>query len=179
MAKGKSSKRGTAMTVGAVGLLGVGIWLGSQFDGFGPGGVSEGFGTAETEPPAEVMATTPIPGERPDLELPPQTEPGMAEEPIEEVVIASDPDGAPEMVAVQVREGQYLLSYDGRPAQEATLDQIAAAAESTTGTREGLRVRIHYHESARGVDDNALKERLAQIGLEQSAIQTMAVDATE
>ena len=168
MARGKTSKRSKATVIGAGAILAAGIYLGSQFRGIGAGG--DGVGAGRPGEAETVVSAMPVPGAEPDLELPPQTEPGFESDP---PMSDGGSSGAPRMVAVLVGEGQYLISIDGQPAQRATLEEIAEFARKTTGTEEGLRVQIRYDESARGVDDERLKAQLASADIASSAIQVV------
>ena len=151
---------------GAVAAL---LYLGMQMRGPGAGGDAAGNApaVATTEQPAEEMT----PGEEPDLELPEQSEPGMSAE--EDIDLVDDLAKVkpPEMIAVQVREGAYLVAAPGRDIEEMTLDGVVAEAKRTTGSEAGIRVQIEYHDSARVADEERLLAALAEAEIANEAIQ--------
>ena len=177
MARGKSSTRSKVTTVGAVGLLGLGLFLGSQWNGPGAGGDANGEGVLGDATSVE-MPQAPEPGVDPDMELPEQTEPGMvgSDDMNSTTEDASAEPATPELVMVQVRENRYLVSIDGKQGRDATLDEIQSLVNQATGTADGVRLQIRYHESARGVDDNRLKEMLAKAKIQPTEVQTIGLE---
>ena len=174
-----SRRGGNFKVVAAGGVIAAALYIGSQMRGPGAGGENVGL---DADPGATVDDTPP-PGVAPDLELPEQTEPGMETagqetagqetDLVEELEVAEriEDGGAPPLIAVLVKEGEYLVAAPGKQTEVMPLDRVAAAARRTTGAEQGIRVRIEYHESARVTDEERLLAALSDAGIPGEAIQ--------
>ena len=181
MAKQRTSGKVKAGVIAAGGLIAVGMYLAGDWNGPGAGGEGEGFGSTTDSSAVTLGEGQPAvgaPGEAPDLPLPEQREPGAAPDGITQVddaLPASEPQevGPPETVTIEIREEEYLVSIDGRPSQVMTLEEIGKLAGETTGSANGIRVRLQYHTSARGLDENRLLQTLQAADIAGEAIQKL------
>lgn len=152
-----SSNRGSITSVAAIAVLGVGIFLGSKMKSPGPGGDDSQAGIQ-----TNAASTTPV---TEPLEDPPEQPP---EPPLATV-------GPPEMIAVLIKGESYEVA---RPEIEGSaamsLAEIAELAESTTGTSEGIRIRVQRHTSATAVGQQNLYQTLTEAGVKPEQMQQIS-----
>lgn len=141
--------------VAAVGILGVGIYIGSKMQSFGPGGEQ-----ASTEANTEAVSAD-IPESGPPPEQPP-------EPPLPTL-------GPPSMISVLIREDGFVVTRAGEEGSLAmALPEIADLAAATTGTPEGIRVRIQRHVTAQAGDQQRLYQALADVGIKPEQMQQLS-----
>lgn len=159
-----ASRRGGGMKVVAVGgVLAAALYIGSQMRGPGAGGENVGL---DNQPAAgEVAGDRPTPGELPDLDLPEQSEPDV--DLVDDLAAVTPPP----MIAVLVKADEYLVAAPGRETRALSLDGVVDEAKRTTGSEEGIRVRIEYHESARVADEEQLLAALDAAAIPSESIQ--------
>lgn len=150
-----SSNRGSVTSVAALAVLGVGIYLGTKMKSPGPGGeeVSQSPNAA-TSPTAAVVQEDP------------------PEQPPEPPLL---PSGPPNMITVLIRDDGFVVS---RPDEEGSLamalPEVADLAATTTGTAEGIRVRIERHVTATAGSQQQLYQALAQVGVKPEQMQQIS-----
>ena len=140
--------------VGVVGLVGLGAWLATLF-WKGPGLGETGSGLTQDHS-IHVDAT------------PPEGELIGDWDPLEEAP-------PPEMLTVTVAEDGYVIRRNetGRE-RMATLADIRTLAAETTGSPEGIKIRILKSRHATAGDLTGLKSALAEVGVKQEEIQERA-----
>lgn len=151
------STRRKAVTTGAVGLLALGIWLGTMFDGFGLGsglglgqtgssGLERGA-TGESESGASEPVSTD--GVSTSLGNPADVRVGSAMVPAPtetlSVLVTGDGYELPKDTSADIATLAAPLSGHFEPA---TLDDVVARARQTTGNASHIRVLIYRHKSS-------------------------------
>lgn len=142
-----------------IGVAALAFYLGTQWKGFGPGGTGTGFGTTATGTGEEVAPTTPdLAGD-------------------EAVSVATEGSGveAPQILTVVMSGRDYSISTTGdlKTATVADLSEVAHAALTATGDKQGIRVRVYRKKDATvGILDD-LKRKLDQVGIPSQAVQFM------
>lgn len=142
-------------TVAAVGLLAVGIWLGTLFRGFGVGSGDDA-------------------GDQPSTDTHVNLAPEVAASSAEPVstVASHDPD-ADDVLTVLVEEDRYQLqSGDDAAARfaPATLNEIATRAAAHPGDEHGVRVRLRFRRNAQSGAISDLYEALQAAGIPREQI---------
>ena len=156
--------RKRTMVVGG-GLIGAaavtGMWLSGLFQGFGTGsGTGDGTGDSgdfnkdgvQANVPSDATART-LPGPTP---------------PQEDVAVPPVPS---EVIDVVVEADAYTIETAGGRFQSVELPKLIELAKATTGTDEGVRVRIRKRKSARVSMTDQLIKNLAQAGLTDTEIE--------
>jgi hypothetical protein len=173
----RASRRKKVIAGAAVGVLAVGFWLGTLFNGwgFGTGKEGEGAGDADT---GGASATSGPEDLSVDLGNPSLTRPDVPPEPAPAAVPAQP---AP-LVAVLVKGDGYGLLSDSQAKvaelatplsqhfSSATLEDVVSAAQAATGNADGVKVLIVKHKSSTVGRDGELKAALRSAGLPDGAI---------
>lgn len=163
----KPSLRRRAVTLGALGLIGFGLWLGSKFggfglgDGFGLGGSGDGkSGTTEESGPDEGGAPKKSAGDA-KVGLTGLTQPATKAAP------------APTRLRVVIDGTQYLIadSDEGTTGASATASEIAAQVKEATGDDQGIRIRIERTKRATAGAQSELLQALDAAGISREAVQ--------
>lgn len=155
----KSSPRGSLTGIAAVALVAIGVFVGSKIQSPGPGGPSdvEGTQTSVVVP----VSTEPVEA----VDLPEQDEPTL------------EPLGAPPMITVLIRDdGFFVTRGDAKAAGSLAmaLPELADLAATTSGTADGIRVRVERHTSARAGDQQRLYQALTGVGIKPEALQQIS-----
>lgn len=154
--------------IAAGGILAAGLYLGSQFRGAGIGGEGVGVDPPSGEPAAETVET-PEPGVDPAVDLPPQSEPPVSEELADGTI--DEPAGPPAVIDVVIGADAYEVRRDGGEPELMTVEEVAELAATTTGTENGVRVRLSEGPTARVADLENLRRELAGAGVAMDAVQ--------
>ncbi|MCA9054915.1 MAG: hypothetical protein KDA75_13835 [Planctomycetaceae bacterium] len=157
---------------GAIGILALGIWLGSWFRGFGLGGGSGGEEVAETD------------GGIPAAVSPDDVSVDLGQETVLKSPSGNADDEASSAgtLAVLVTGDSYLLAKE--PFEDATalpaplsehfapaeLSDIVSRAAVVPGTESGIKVRIYQHKSSTVGAYSTLLQALKEAGLDDGAM---------
>ena len=156
---------------GAVGILALGIWLGSWFRGFGLGGGDGGEQVSDAN------------GGIPATVAPDEVSVDLGQETVLKSPAGTGSDEAKSgTVAVLVTGDSYLLArapFEDATALPAPLSQhfvpaeltaIVSQAQSVPGTESGIRVRVYQHKSSTIGAYSTLLQALKDAGLDDGAI---------
>lgn len=170
----KRSIRRNLMTGAAVGILAIGFWLGTLFNGFGLGNGEQGSTEPETDSPGGTPVTVAPDDVSVDLGNPSLVRPtpdGTAEpdEPLVMIAVLVKGDG----FAV-LRNPPPNVSMLGVPLsqhfQNEPLDDIVQLALDSPGNASGVKVQIVKHKSSTVGGDSSLRTALKNAGIPDGAI---------
>lgn len=154
-------KMAGGVLVGAVALA---FYLGTQWNGMGPGGTGTGFGTPTSGIGEEAVSATPdLAGDESAATSQSSQNPAS---PVPEKV---------ETLTVILSGDQIQIAKSGDLSQvtEADLSQVGHAAEAVPGDAQGIRVRVYHKKDATaGVMDD-LKRKFSQLGIAPESVQYM------
>lgn len=181
----RGSLRGKLVAGGALGLLVLGMWLGSFFKGFGLGGPGSGPGGGTTgnaipeTAGADDRPTNASVAIDPDTTLATASPRGTPTEPGQ-----SSADAPPETISVMIYEGGYRLpkakigddsstssmELKSSDFQPASLEEVVAWARAAKGNADGIRVIVLLHQSSTAGARMSLYQALASAGLQDGEI---------
>jgi hypothetical protein len=165
---GKPSLRRRVVTVGALGLIGFGLWLGSKFggfglgDGFGLGGSGDGK-SGSSESTSDKASGEPTNSGEAKVGLTGLSQPATKSAP------------APTRIRVVIDGTQFLVaeSDEGTTGEAATASDIAARVKEATGDDQGIRVRIERTKRATAGAQSELLQALDAAGVSRESVQQM------
>lgn len=164
----RRSLRGKVLTGGALGLLALGIWIGSMFPGFGLGrgsGVGEVEPAASRDPQAELdPSDAPIAVQLAPATVAASAAPADAQPPSDTVVVMIYGDGfrLPNRPIADVRS---LPQPASTQFVDASLDDVVATALRVPGNESAIKVQVVRHRTATVGALQRLRKALQDAGL--------------
>jgi hypothetical protein len=149
-----------------LGLVGLGLWLGSKFGGFGLGdgfGLGKGPGTGASKSSEGSTEGRPDGSGRYAVGLTGLNQPNVK------------PLAQPERILVII-DGHRLMvadSSDVDTGQELTATEIAERVKQATGDDQGIRIRIERTKRAQAGAQSELRQALSEAGIKKEEIQEM------
>lgn len=173
------SLRRKALTTGAVGILAIGIYLGTLFDGFGLG---SGFGLGGSAPggasgdgggaPPDTSGLSADLGPSATIHAKNAADPATATGPLA-VFITADGYELPGDSAENLAEAATLPAPLSEHFVPAALDDVVARAKQTVGNAGGIRVLIYRHKSSTVGLHGTLVHALQDAGLPSGALHVV------
>ena len=159
-----------------IGLLAAGWWLGSMFKGLGPGGpgtstktgTGDGVAVESRDPNAKRTAIE----QQKDEAAASRAAPDVTGEGTSPT--ATGTGGAPALVTIVIDGPDYAVGQGDAALERATLDDVVARAQATTGDDQGVHVRIRRRKNAQAGARADLLTRLLDAGLKRESIQEMS-----
>lgn len=164
--------RNKLLGAGALGLLALGIWIGSWLRDFGLGGRpgEDEPGTQATEaqsaPPSTDGVATGLGGVAVKPPSPSENRPPL----LVTVMIHGDGFWLPRDPTVEARTLPPPLSSHFEPA---TLEEVVAQARRAPGNAEGIKVLILHHHSAKVGARESLRKALLDAGLKMGELHQL------